>query len=99
MARNVSKNPGRSLDITANVASAVASRNPKQAVSTLPGLIIFYNTGKGLYFGKFIYFYTIQMEQRTEQLWPSAPLMRSDQDLEQRLEKNLKDVKSFINSI
>ena len=39
------------------------------------------------------------MEQKTEPLYPSAPLMRSDQDLEQRLEKKLNDVNSFNNSI
>ena len=37
------------------------------------------------------------MEQNTDNLYPSAPLMRSDQDLEERLEKN--DGNSFKNSI
>ena len=37
------------------------------------------------------------MEQKTETLCPSAPLENSD--LEQRLEKKLNDVKSFINDI
>ena len=35
------------------------------------------------------------MEQKTEKLHQSAPLMRSDQDLEQRLEKKINDVKNF----
>ena len=39
------------------------------------------------------------MEQKTEKLYPFAPLLRSDQDLEQRLEKKLNDVNSFKNSI
>ena len=39
------------------------------------------------------------MEQKTAKLYPSAPLMSSNQDLEQRLEKKLNDVNSFDNSI
>ena len=54
MARIVLSNPGRALDLTAKVAAAAASRNSKQALSTLPELITFYNTGKGLYLGKFV---------------------------------------------
>ena len=54
MAKNVLKNPSRALDITANIATAAASRNPKSVMSTLPELIIFYNTGKGLHSGKFV---------------------------------------------
>ena len=54
MAKNVLSNPGRALDITAKIATAAVSRNFKQALSTLPELITFYNTGKGLYLGKFV---------------------------------------------
>ena len=54
MVKNVLKNPTRALDITANIATAAASRNPKNLMSTLPELITFYNTGKGLYLGKFV---------------------------------------------
>ena len=54
MARNVLSNPGRALNLTAKIATAAASRNSKQALSTLPELITFYNTGKGLYLGKFV---------------------------------------------
>ena len=54
MAKNVLSNPGRALDLTAKIATAAASRNYKQALSTLPELITFYNTGKGLYLGKFV---------------------------------------------
>ena len=53
IAKNVLKNPSRALDFTANTATAAASRNPKNVMSTLPQLITFYNTGKGLYLGKF----------------------------------------------
>ena len=48
MAKNVLSNPGRALDLTAKIATAAASENSKQALSTLPELITFYNTGKGL---------------------------------------------------
>ena len=54
MAKNVLSNPGRGLDLIAKRATAAASRNSKQDVSTLPELITFYNTGKGLYLGKFV---------------------------------------------
>ena len=47
MAKNVLSNPGRALDLTAKIATAAVSRNYKQALSTLPELIIFYNTGLG----------------------------------------------------
>ena len=56
MAKNVSSNPRRALDLTSKIATASASRNSKQTLSTLPQLITFYNTGKGLYLGKFVYF-------------------------------------------
>ena len=54
MAKNVLINPVLALDLTAKIATAAASRNSKQALSTLPELITFYNTGKGLYLGKFV---------------------------------------------
>ena len=54
MAKDVFNNPGRALDLTPKIATAAASRKSKQALSTLPELITFYNTGKGLYLGKFV---------------------------------------------
>ena len=48
LATNVLKNPARALEISANVATATASRNPKAALSTLPEVINLYHTGKGL---------------------------------------------------
>ena len=54
MAKNVMKNAGRALDITANIAKAAASRKPKNVMSTLPEMIIFYKTDKGWYLGKFL---------------------------------------------
>ena len=53
MAKNVLSNPGRGLDLTAKIATAAASRNSKQPLSTLPELITFYHTGKGLYWPRF----------------------------------------------
>ena len=44
MAKNVLSNPGRALDLTAKIATEAASRISKQALSTLPELITFYNT-------------------------------------------------------
>ena len=54
MAKNLISNPGWALDLTAEIATAAASRNFKQALSTIPELITFYNIGKGLYLGKFM---------------------------------------------
>ena len=57
MAKNVLSNPGRALVFTAKIATSVASKKSTQALSTLPELITFYNTGKGL--GKFVKFYVL----------------------------------------
>ena len=54
MAENVLSNPGRALDLTAKIATAAAPRNSKQALLTQPEIITFYNSGKGLYLGKFV---------------------------------------------
>ena len=53
MAKNVLRNPGRALEIGANVGTAFASRNPKAALTSLPEVINFYHTGKGLYLPRF----------------------------------------------
>ena len=49
LAKNVLSNPGRALDLTAKIATAAATKSPKAALSTLPEVINFYHTGKGLY--------------------------------------------------
>ena len=54
LAKNVISNPGRALDLTAKIATATATKSPKGVLSTLPEVIIFYHTGKGLYLGKFV---------------------------------------------
>ena len=56
LAKIVLKSPSRALDITANIATAAASRNPKNVMKSLPDLITFFNTGKGLYLRKFVKF-------------------------------------------
>ena len=54
MAKNVLKNPGRALEIGANVGSAFVSRSPKAVSSSLPEVISFYHSGNGLYLGNFV---------------------------------------------
>ena len=54
LATNVLKNPGRALEITSNIATTAATKSPKTALSTLPEVINFYHTGKGLYLGKIV---------------------------------------------
>ena len=52
LATNALKNPGRFLEIGAIIATAAASRNPIEALSTLPEVINFYHTEKWLYLRK-----------------------------------------------
>ena len=54
LAKNVISNPGRALDLTAKIATAAATKSPKAALSTLPEVINFYHTGRGVYLGKFV---------------------------------------------
>ena len=54
LAKNVLSNPGRALDLTAKIATSAATKSPKAALSTLPEVINFYHTGKGIYLGKFV---------------------------------------------
>ena len=53
LAKNVLTNPGRALDLTAKIATAAATKTPKAALSTLPEVINFYHTVKGLYLPRF----------------------------------------------
>ena len=48
IAKNVLNNPARAPDITANIGRAAASRNSTNVKKSLPELLPFYNTGKGL---------------------------------------------------
>ena len=54
VAKNGLQNPARALDITANIATASATRNPQNVKSSLPEVITFFHGGKGLYLGKFV---------------------------------------------
>ena len=54
LAKNVLSNPGRALDLTAQITTAAATKSPKAALSTLTEVINFYHTGKGLCLGKFV---------------------------------------------
>ena len=55
LATNVLKKTGRALENTSNIATAAATKSPKAALSSLPEVINFYHTGKGLYLTRFIY--------------------------------------------
>ena len=52
-AKNVGKkilnNPGRALEIAANIGTAAASKNPKFIAATAPDVIKIVHQGKGLY--------------------------------------------------
>ena len=54
MAKNVLKNPGRAFDIGANVGTAFSSPKRKTALSSIPEVINFHNTGKRVNLGKFV---------------------------------------------
>ena len=45
------KKLGRALEIDAKIGNASVSKNPKAALSTIPDVVNFYSTGKGLYLG------------------------------------------------
>ena len=55
-AKNVGKktinNPGRALELAANIGTAAASKNPRMIAATAPDNIKFVHQGKGLYLGK-----------------------------------------------
>ena len=52
--KSVLSNPGRASYITAGLATAAVCKKSKQALSALPELITFYNTGKGEYLRIFV---------------------------------------------
>ena len=73
ISKNVLKNRRRALERRANVGSAFASRRPKAALSSLPEVINFYYTGKGMYLGKFVY---IMVYKRTKNVIDYTHLRR-----------------------
>ena len=46
-------NPGRALEIAANIGTAATTKNPRLIAATAPDIIKFVHQGKGLYLGKF----------------------------------------------
>ena len=54
LAANVFKSPGWALQITSSIATAAATKNPKNVLLTLPEAISFYHTDKQLYLGNFV---------------------------------------------
>ena len=54
MAKNVLRNPAQFLGIEGKVGNAFVSQSPTAALSSLPELISFYQTSKGLYLEKFV---------------------------------------------
>ena len=85
------------MEITSNIATAAATKSPKAALSILPEVINFYHTGKGSYLGKFVWFYTIQMEQKTKTI-PFCTIWKKYW-FRTKIRKKLNDVISFNNSI
>ena len=50
--KKILNNPGRALELAANIGTAAASKNPKLIAATAPDIIKFVHQGKGLYLGK-----------------------------------------------
>ena len=50
--KKILNNPGRALEIAANIGTAAASKNPRLIAATAPDIIKFVHQGKGLYLGK-----------------------------------------------
>ena len=99
MAKNLLKKPSRALDITANIATAAASRNSKKVLSTPPDVINFYHTGKRFFLPRIAWLYTTWMEQKTDGLYPSAPFEKKKFWFRTMIRKKMNDVNSFSNSI
>ena len=92
------KNAGRALENTSNIATAAATENPKAVSSSVPEVITFYHTGKELYLGKLVHS-ILHKWNKTQTDYTHQHHLKKNIDLEQRLEKKLNDVNSFINSI
>ena len=45
-------NPGRALEIAANIGTAAANKNPRMIAASAPDIIKFVHQGKGWYLGK-----------------------------------------------
>ena len=54
----------KTLDITINIATAAASRNPRKVLSTLAEVINFYHTSVGVDLGIFVKFILIKWNKK-----------------------------------
>ena len=50
--KKILNNPGRALELAANIGTAAASKNPRMIAATAPDIIKFVHQGKGLNLGK-----------------------------------------------
>ena len=50
--KKILNNPGRALELAANIGTAAASKNPRMIAATAPDIIKLVHQGKGLYLGK-----------------------------------------------
>ena len=50
--KKILNNPGRALELAANIGTAAASKNTGMIAATAPDIIKFVHQGKGLYLGK-----------------------------------------------
>ena len=89
--------PGRALEMEAHVGSAFVSRSPDAALSSLLEVVNFSDTGKGLYFCKFVQF--MLYKRNKKQIDYTYPHQLKNIDFEQRLEKTINDVDNFNNHI
>ena len=75
-AKNVLRNPGRALETGANVGSAFASRSPEAVLSSLPGVINFYHTGKRLFTENLFDFIPSKWNKEQNKIYPSDHLKK-----------------------
>ena len=95
-AENVRKNPGQALDITANVASAVAS---KAALSSLPELKNFHYTSKGLYTQANLYNFCDKNTTEDTKTISLCSIICLWPQFRSKKRNNMSDIYSFKNSI
>ena len=50
--KKILNNPGRALELAANIGTAAASKNPQMIAASAPDIIKVVHQGKGLYLGK-----------------------------------------------
>ena len=85
------------MEIGAIGASSISSRNPMKNINNIAGSCLFSSHRKKFLPRYICINYAIKMDQKCARFYPNAPL--ENDDLEQRLEMKINDVKSFINHI